>query len=62
VLRSRTPAQDEQGPDFELQHYQKKTSKQIKMSFFKNRKQEGKSQVLSGGWHQWEWGGYKERV
>jgi hypothetical protein len=19
-------------------------------------------QVLSGGWHQWEWGGHKERV
>jgi chitinase len=19
-------------------------------------------QVLSGGWHQWEWGGYREKV
>jgi hypothetical protein len=36
--------------------------KQTKMSFFFFRKteQEG-NQVLSGGWYQWEGGGYKER-
>jgi hypothetical protein len=32
-----------------------------KMTFFKNRGQEGKT-VLSGGWYQWQGEGYKERV
>jgi hypothetical protein len=35
--------------------------KQTKMSFFKNREEEGKAGPM-WGWTQWQEGGYKERV
>jgi hypothetical protein len=30
--------------------------------FFSKLERKKVKQVLSGGWYQWEWGGYKERV
>jgi chitinase len=36
--------------------------KQIKKCHFANTEDRKTKQVLSGGWHQWQMGGYKERV